>query len=65
MQVTIYDCYRFTINATTGRLTVNGNLDRETTNTYYVLATVTDGPGRQDFATLVINIADINDQKPM
>lgn len=57
---------RFTLEPSSGKLRVAGELDRETTDFYNLTVQVTDGgaPARSDTAFVVISITDINDNSP-
>ncbi|WAQ95751.1 CAD23-like protein [Mya arenaria] len=54
----------FTINPTSGEITLNGPLDRETVSHYILTAEATDGGGRTAFTNLNITVQDVNDVKP-
>jgi VCBS repeat-containing protein len=51
----------FAIDTLTGEITVNGELDYESTPNYSLTVTVTDGHGNADTATLLINVNDVNE----
>ncbi|XP_028398312.1 protocadherin Fat 4-like [Dendronephthya gigantea] len=57
---------RFTLEPSSGKLRVAGDLDRETTALYNLTVQVTDGgaPMRSDTTFVVIRITDINDNPP-
>ena len=55
----------FSINSTTGQLTVNGVLDRETLPSYTVGITVSDGTNTSASQTITISVGDINDEAPV
>jgi ABC-type uncharacterized transport system auxiliary subunit len=57
----------FAINTSTGAITVadKTNLDYETTTSYTLSLTVSDGTNTSAVRTLIINITDINDVKPL
>ena len=59
----------FTINSSTGDITVNdmGELDYETKASYDLTVQVTDSqsPTRSDTATVTINVTDVNDNAPV
>ncbi|GMT23971.1 hypothetical protein PFISCL1PPCAC_15268, partial [Pristionchus fissidentatus] len=56
----------FTINATTGQITVAGSLDRETRNSYLLMVAASDHaiPPLSTTTTLEIIIDDVNDNSP-
>ncbi|GMR47848.1 hypothetical protein PMAYCL1PPCAC_18043 [Pristionchus mayeri] len=61
------DCDRdFTINATTGQITVAAPLDRETRNSYLLMVTASDHatPPLSTTTTMEIIIDDVNDNEP-
>lgn len=51
----------FAINPTTGALTLNGPVDRETTPQYQITVTVTDLRGLSDTGVITIDISDVNE----
>ena len=57
----------FTINPTTGEITVAGALDYETTTSYSLMVTVTDGGSTplSDTATFTITVTDVNEYAPV
>ena len=56
----------FTIDAATGQITVDDNtsLDRETTASYNLIVTVTDGTN-SDTAAITVNVTDVNEHTPV
>lgn len=64
------DAAKFTINATTGVLTISAvdyenPTDAGKDNTYEVQVTVTDNQGATDVQTIVVTVLDINDNAPV
>ena len=55
----------FIVNTTTGSLTVNSDIDRETSDTYTLGVMATDGGGRSAQSRVEIIITDINDNSPV
>ena len=57
----------FTINSTSGVITVNGDLDREVIGEYTLTIRAQDGgnPARSDGSMVVITVNDINDNSPI
>ena len=57
----------FAINPTTGEITVAGALDYETTTSYSLMVTVSDGGSSSlsDTATLTITVTDVNEYAPV
>ena len=57
----------FTINSTSGVITVNGDLDREVISEYTLTIRAQDGgnPARSDGSMVVITVNDINDNSPI
>lgn len=54
----------FTINVNTGVITTTGKLDRETTDTYVIKVTATDG-NLSTMKSLTVMVTDKNDNKPV
>ncbi|XP_062870125.1 protocadherin gamma-A2-like [Trichomycterus rosablanca] len=54
----------FAINPSNGEITLNGVLDYETTNTYELDVQARDQGGLTDSCKIIINVLDINDNKP-
>lgn len=64
------DAAKFTINATTGVLTISAvdyeiPTDAGKDNTYEVQVTVTDSQGATDVQTIVVTVLDVNDNAPV
>ena len=56
---------KFTIDSSTGEVTVNGLLDRETTASYQLVVTATESAGTNSASTaFTVNIDDVNDNPP-
>jgi hypothetical protein len=57
----------FALNRTSGVLVVRSRLDRETTTIFALNISATDGapPFSQDFAIVLINVIDVNDNDPV
>ena len=57
----------FTINATSGVITVNGDIDREATSVFELTVVASDRgiPSRSSEALIIIDIDDINDNSPV
>ena len=57
----------FTINATSGVITVNGNIDREETSIFELTVVATDRgiPSRSSQSLAIITVEDINDNSPV
>ena len=55
----------FTINASTGVISTNASLDRETTASYTLGLTVSDGVNTSATGTITINLSDLNDTAPV
>ena len=55
----------FIINSTTGLISVNGDIDRETLDAYTLGVMATDGGGRSAQSTVEISVTDINDNSPV
>ena len=60
---TVY--FRFTIDETSGVITLTGDLDREQVDTYFVTAEARDGGGLTTFINLDIHVTDVNDKAPV
>ena len=56
---------RFTVDKDSGIVTVDGDLDRETVDSYVMTAEARDGGGYTTFTNLRINILDENDEAPV
>lgn len=52
------------MNATSGRVTLNGQLNREVVDRYLLTAEAKDGGGLITFVTLNVTVLDVNDQSP-
>jgi len=57
--------FRFKINETSGEIVLNGELDRESVDQYYLTAEARDGGGLTTFTNLEVKVLDVNDHKPM
>ncbi|XP_064874643.1 protocadherin beta-16-like isoform X20 [Oncorhynchus nerka] len=55
----------FSINYKTGEITVVGSLDYEEESSYEMQVSVKDGLGLASYATLIVEITDLNDNAPM
>ncbi|XP_056152020.1 protocadherin gamma-A11-like [Lampris incognitus] len=55
----------FTINPRTGEVRVTGPIDYEKESSYEMQMSAKDGPGLASYATLIIEITDINDNAPV
>ena len=57
----------FTVNPSSGEISLVSKLDRETTDYYNLTVRVTDGgsPARSDTAVVKINVTDVNDNPPI
>ena len=55
----------FTINSSTGVISTNATLDRETIASYSLGITVSDGSNTSSAETVTINLGDINDNAPI
>ena len=58
----------FSLDATTGTIRTAGSLDRETTPSYDLVVTATDGgssPNAAVTATVSLTITDVNDEPPV
>ncbi|KAF7700917.1 hypothetical protein HF521_002082, partial [Silurus meridionalis] len=54
----------FSIDKTTGYITVKGNIDYEEESTYELRVQAKDGPGLASTAKIIIDITDVNDNSP-
>uniref|UniRef100_A0A8C6WLK7 Cadherin domain-containing protein n=1 Tax=Neogobius melanostomus TaxID=47308 RepID=A0A8C6WLK7_9GOBI len=55
----------FSIHSKTGEVTVSGDIDYEKTSNYEMQITAKDGLGLNSYATLIIDITDVNDNAPV
>ena len=55
----------FTIDSMTGLISVNDDIDRETTDSYTLVVSAIDGGGQSTDATVTVTITDINDNVPV
>ncbi|KAI5085819.1 protocadherin 1 gamma 3 precursor, partial [Silurus meridionalis] len=54
----------FSIDKTTGHITVKGNIDYEEESTYELRVQAKDGPGLASTSKIIIDITDVNDNSP-
>ncbi|XP_072288428.1 protocadherin beta-16-like [Eucyclogobius newberryi] len=57
--------YMFSINAENGEVRVKGNVDHEKMSSYEMQISAKDGFGLVSYATLIIDVTDVNDNAPI
>ena len=59
------DSINFTVHESTGVISTNALLDRETQDFYSFTITATDSGGRNSLATVNVTVSDVNDNSPV
>ena len=59
------DSVTFTVHESTGVISTNALLDRESQDVYSFTITATDSGGRNTLATVNITVSDVNDNSPV